>query len=749
MFRNMTIKKRLTILSTIAMLTIFVYVVAVFISEYKVYQNSKDTIKVVELSIKLSDVVHELQKERGASAGYLNSKGKKFIKILKNQIKSTDKKLSILNEYIKTHSNSYIQTAKNNINFSKLDTIRQKVQNLSISTKDEVGYYTNLNKTILDTIAKFSTIPKIPKVRNEMNSLILFITAKERAGIERAVLSGVFARDSFTPFLKNKFISVVSQQKVLLHLFKTTASNEIKQFYNNLTKKKPFLEVDRMRNIAFSKKSGFDIDATYWFNTITKKINYLKKIENYLDKLLINTSNKIANKVLTEMIFVLILSLLILFLIAYISKNITNSIIIAIERFKSVISKVNTGDLTVIVDRRKKPRNEMDIITRELHILVETIKDLVGRINSSVDSAAKGDFSKKLVDDGLRGDFATAIHMVQNGIRAMKDANEKQKVIAFNAKVSSVGDVGKGLMLIQHETENLIKDLDIVLKSSIDTSEQSTKSLSILEQILENMQLLSEQINDSNNAINELNEMSNNITSIVDLIKDIAEQTNLLSLNAAIEAARAGEHGRGFAVVADEVRKLAERTQKATNEINVSINSMKQETSDIVAKSENMMEVSDSVSSIVNEYKEIVKELEKNSKEASELTYDAKYQIFLIMVKIDHIIYKANAYDTVIHADKNAHFDDAEHCRFGIWYNKEGKKEFGKAPTYSKIAAPHKIVHDMVLKNLKFINPQDIRVENENIILENFKKMEDASNELYTLLDQLRTELRKYRVTAK
>ena len=187
----------------------------------------------------------------------------------------------------------------------------------------------------------------------------------------------------------------------------------------------------------------------------------------------------------------------------------------------------------------------------------------------------------------------------------------------------------KSSLIVQIEELKNKKDIqnNEMLQEAVNVSEESLSNAKNLEAMRGIIKTLIQELKDTfevlNNKIDEIVDFSKNtsnnfdglkvsienINNVIQLIKDISEQTNLLALNAAIEAARAGEHGRGFAVVADEVRKLAERTQEATKEVEVTINSLKQNSNTIVEESKTLVDITDKMYELLQEFKNTFTEL--------------------------------------------------------------------------------------------------------------------------------------------
>ena len=210
MLKNMTIKQKLLFLSVVVLGVIFLFSAKLSYETYGSYSNIKKTASLIELSVKMSAVLHELQKERGASAGFLGSKGTKFADILPKQHDSTDEKIKELQNFIAQHPSALAEHVKNDIALDTIPAMRTKVKSLNTTVKEAVKFYTSFNKSIIDMISYFSTIPKDGHLKTDFNSFVVFISSKERAGIERAVLSSVFAKDKFTRATAAKYEALVS-----------------------------------------------------------------------------------------------------------------------------------------------------------------------------------------------------------------------------------------------------------------------------------------------------------------------------------------------------------------------------------------------------------------------------------------------------------------------------------------------------------------------------------------------------------
>jgi len=608
---EMSIKARLLTLIGLSMIGMLVFGAVIIGQTGSHLSSAAQIVRVMKLSTSVGALVHELQKERGATAIVIASKGQHFVEELKAKRHESDQAarafeittVALAQAKADGAFHEAIQAVLNKLH--GIDDVRGRVDVLSVDGSASFSTYTEVIFALLRLNESLVSVADDAATTQDATAYINFLQGKERAGQERATGGAGFAAGRFDGALYHRFVVLAGAQEAWFGAFKALASTDLVQAYTR-SEETTLPEVEKFRQMALDSVTSGSIGqatATGWFQAATTRIEALKTIENQLAAHLIEGAAAREDQA-RGALWVAILGMLVgVGLVAALALLTLRHILSSLSGFSATIQQIDaTGDLGLRVPVHAN--DEIGVTARAFNALLADLGGVVFAIGATMSRVAEADLSAR-VDVVAKGDLATIKGNINRSLETLSDTlllvvqSIRQVAVAageVSGTVSQISDGAQGQLAavktISVGVQQSARAIEDVSESARQTSGQAREATRLVSEGREAIAGLA-------HSVSAIAGNAREISKITDVIDRIANQTNMLSLNAAIEAARAGEAGKGFAVVAEEVGKLAEHSGRSVEDINAVIERADAETVEGVRAAEVVGHSIDLISRVV------------------------------------------------------------------------------------------------------------------------------------------------------
>jgi hypothetical protein len=243
----------------------------------------------------ISEVIHALQKERGASSIYLGSNGIHFADRLaargaesrdlearvRDHFEHMDEKLDPLS----CSARFYSRAAYASRALDSLPSTREQVWALALAPQDAVKAFTDVIAVLLAVGFEAADTAADPETSRALIALVNFAQGKEYAGQERAMTGAALSRGHFDAAGRRHLRRLEAAQERAFKIFDEFADPHHVAMFVELCSSAETAQFKQLRASAFEQELTGEppaVTADAWYEASTRRIDAMRAIEDRL-----------------------------------------------------------------------------------------------------------------------------------------------------------------------------------------------------------------------------------------------------------------------------------------------------------------------------------------------------------------------------------------------------------------------------------------------------------------------------------